>query len=193
MSTKKICLIYLLVLLLLGSLSAEQKYPRPRSSEVVIVTRVVINPGFNYQFFKQYWPLIAFRRERDRGSHSYKANIKSGTRRTFEIPAVDDGNIFLAGKHGIPRDRTLQLTYFEYLLAGNGRLKVILPVGASFVIPEGTNYVYIGTFEFTINNTTFDVEGIRVLDEFDEAQDFVLRTYGSRARLVRVPLIDQEE
>ncbi len=192
MLTKKKCIFPLVFIFLIMSLAAQQSYPRPRASDVVIVTRVVIKPGFDSQFYRQYWPLFSTSQDKNRGQNEYLATIKYGNRYS-EIWAFENESVFLAGKVAIPRDRTLFLSDFEYLLDGNGRIKIILPVGAAFTVPEGINYVYLGTFEYSWDDSSFDVDGIQLLDEFEDAQAFITETYGSGATLVRVPLRSPEE
>ena len=56
-------------------------------------------------------------------------------------------------------------------------------------MPEGVNYVYLGTFTYSIKDEFFNISDIAKSDEFDDASAAVLKAFGKDAQLPRANLL----
>lgn len=198
MSMKRIASALFAGLLVLASASAEPKATKPRSSEVIIVFRVAVRPDVDRDFYSNYAsfrsPWVSAALPRGLGKDEFPADSLSFV--WFEDGASMGTRAYLGPaeglqmvKVGIPKNRTIDLASLRYFLYDNSYLYFDLPVMRKIVIPEGANYVYVGTFTYTIADEYFRISDITLSDEYDGAQAQVAKVYGESARLLRVNLI----
>jgi hypothetical protein len=93
----------------------------------------------------------------------------------------------------IPKDRTIYLERVWVFLFGNLTFSFGLPIEQKIVIPEGANYVYIGSLDYVTKGDFLEVTAVNRRDEYDLACDFVHKNYGEAAQLVRVNLLDPDK
>lgn len=198
MNMKRITSIVAAGLLVLSAASAEPRVSKPRSSEVVIVFRVAITPDVDRDFYSNYasfrspWVSAAL----PRGLKKGELPADSMSFVWFEDGASMGTRVYLGPAAGlqmvkvsIPKNRTLDLVSLRYFLYDNSYLYFDLPVLRKIVVPEGANYVYVGTFTYTLADEYFRIADITLSDEYDGAQAQVAKVYGESARLLRVNLI----
>lgn len=195
---KKILVLIIMFVCTVYSYSRE-KYPKPKANEVVIITRFSTNASFHDYFFSQYFdiPSYALRRSRTpvpQEDRVTTANLYYTTKflRSYSsnVPLRDD--IFLALRLGIPDNRTYILDNAEIYPADFYQFRVILPFNFEITIPEGVNYVYLGTFHYEMEGIQYDIESVTLIDEFEKAEAFVKEKYGEDAELVRIPVTPVE-
>ena len=63
---------------------------------------------------------------------------------------------------------------------------------ARYAVPEGVNYIYLGTFTYSIKDEFFTISDVAKSDEFDAAAVAVAKAYGKEAQLTRANLISLE-
>jgi hypothetical protein len=179
--------------------AAEKKYPKPRKSEVIVVSRVVVDPAIDDEFYtKYYFPKIKDLKtdlpkgyKKDETVRSTicliqpSAGKKDSKKEDERLGDVGD-LLFIKMQRG--DDGTVPILGFKLLLADLNFLEVNLPVYAAAVVPEDENFVYLGTLVYHRGGNFFDIVDADKVDEFEEAQKAVEEHYGSDARLVRVPL-----
>lgn len=178
--------------------SAEQKFPKPKKTEVVVIARAIVDPQINDEFFAKYHDLESRSIVKDKKVKDSEKNTTVslacgyGYRRAWGLAEVKDGT-FVALKVSVPKDRILRFPLFECYPANYAFLKFYLPVSAQIMVPEGVNYVYLGTFTYKVRGLNFEVIDMKLIDEFDAASAFVAEKYGKDAKLMRVPLGPIEE
>ncbi len=193
MNKKTILVSVILAVAVLSVASAEQKFPKPKKTEVVVIARAIVDPPVNDEFFAKYHDLESRSIIKDKKvKDSEKKTSVSlacgyGYRRAWGLAEVNDGT-YVALKVTIPKDRILKFPLFACYPANYAFLKFYLPVSAQIMVPEGVNYVYLGTFSYKVRGFNFDVVDMKLLDEFDAASAFVAEKYGKEAKLMRVPL-----
>jgi len=187
---------------------AEDKISKPRGSEVIIVARIQISPAPNRDFFSHY---ASFETPSTKVSVSRsvrKGDIPNDTLALFtkdQYPKMRFGNVMdfsgysstafgnlgdvSLAKFSIPKNREIEIGYVRVYVVDNGFLFFDVPINRKIVIPEGVNYVYLGTIACTMANEYFEISDISISDEFDGAQAYVAKTFGAQAQLVRVNLL----
>lgn len=180
--------------------AAEDEYDQPREDEVILVVRVVITPEIDDAFYSQYWDFdsnaINMKRNGSEEGETIPSEVYLNTGSTFLIrKSLFLGNVgqFASMKVSIPKDRVINMDMFSVFPASIRFFKLYLPIFASFKIPEGDNYIYLGTFEFEREGNQFEIVNVNKYDEFDKAKEIISERYGSAARLVRVPLQEQKD
>ncbi len=193
MNIKTVLVSVILAAAVISVASAEQKFPKPKKTEVVIIARAIVDPPVNDEFYAQYHKLSSRsitvdKKVKDSEKKTTAALVCGyGYRRTWAEAEVKDGT-YVAMKVSIPKDRILRFPFFECYPANYGLLRFYLPVSAQITVPEGVNYVYLGTFAYKVRGLNFDVVDMKLLDEFDAASAFVAEKYGKDAKTMRVPL-----
>lgn len=195
---KKITIIVLLFVCIAFSY-AKDKYQKPKANEVVIVTRYNTNTSFHENFFSRYYDITscALRKMSTSVPENKRITTASlyyvtGAPRVYEsvVPLQDD--MFLTLRLGIPKTRKYILCNAEILPAGNYQFRIILPFNFEITIPEGVNYVYLGTFDYEMEGIQYDIKSITLIDEFEKASAFIREKYGEDAELVRIPVTPVE-
>lgn len=75
----------------------------------------------------------------------------------------------------------------EYYFYSDRRMKLYLPADFSFTVPEGEQFVYLGTIVYHFTGDDFTLKSIEILDEYDEAQEEFNKMAGTdEFRLCRV-------
>ncbi len=180
---------------MLASFLAADEYKLPREKEVVLAVRLVMEPQIDDAFYSQYWHLrskvikMGGRRVKEGELVSSTANLETGND-MWSRNSLSLGNVgsLATEKVKIPKDRTVYVNGFAVFPANIGLFKIILPIMGQFDVPEGENYVYLGTFVCSWEGDQFEIKNIERIDEYEQAQQIVQRRYGSDARLLRVPL-----
>lgn len=194
-------------LCLSGLSAADKQAKKPRASEVVIVARFEISPALDRDFFSNYayikTPYVEMGSKPKKGEtpadtlvlHSENpANKPNSVVMLFDQQS-DFGALGETGyaKLSIPKSREIVLKFVRVYIVNNPLLYLDLPIQRKIVVPEGVNYVYLGTFSYQMENEYFDIKGISLSDEYDGAKDYVAKTFGSAAGLNRVKLQKLEE
>jgi hypothetical protein len=190
--------------LCLADLAAADKLAKkPRASEVVIVARFELSPALDRNFFSAYTviktPYVEMGSKPKKGAEApadtlalYTKNPSNKDKSAIVYPdAVNDFGVLgetSYAKLPIPKSREIVLNYVRVYIVNNPLLFLDLPIQRKIVVPEGVNYVYLGTFTYQIENEYFDIKDISLSDEFDGAKDYVAKTFGAGAELSRVNL-----
>lgn len=69
----------------------------------------------------------------------------------------------------------------------NREAQFFLPLDIKIKIPQDTQYVYLGTFEYTLDYELMPTN-IKSYDEFDQAKKQIKRATGKDVDLIRVEL-----
>lgn len=180
-------------------IAADDDYKQPREDEAVLAVRLIMDPVIDDAFFSQYWDIRskAIRTKR-KGSEEGEIVPSTSTMvigdSVWNYKDLDLGNLgsLASVEIDIPKDRIVAMNGF-YVYPSNLRIfRMIVPILANFTIPQGENYVYLGTFVCEWEGEQFDIVNIERIDEYDKAQQVIQQRYGSGARLVRVPMSMQE-
>jgi hypothetical protein len=209
---KSIIFAATLIVLALAPAAAEKvkKVTKPRSSEVVLVARIIVSPSIDTEFYSHYVSFEAPGVEatadkslkgKTPDSSVYlelgdatKSMSFAGNKyvRANRVYLGSLGNIGLL-KTDLPKSRQIRLDVARVYIVDNGFLYFELPIYRSITVPEGANYVYLGTFTYTLKNEFFEISDISRSDEFDAAAAAVAKAYGPEAQLVRVNLLDLKD
>jgi hypothetical protein len=201
-----------LVALALAPAAAEsrEKVTKPRSNEVVLVARFVLTPSLDRDFYSHY---VSFKAPgvEAQADKSLKGKTPDdsvyiqygevGKNFTFAKTRYEYVKTAYAGSLGeigyfkvaIPKDRQIRLDSARVYVVDNGFLYFDLPIFRKIAVPEGSNYVYLGTFTYSIKDEYFSIGDISLSDEFDAATVAVAKAYGPDAQLVRVNLLSLED
>ncbi len=187
----------ILLFLTAGAFAETKKYVKPKANQVVIAVKVRVTPGINEAFFSGFYEKFS--------ADSKPKNFQEGQVQPSEAVLMSLGGVFSTGDEyiegvdrvgtavfPIPKNRRIFLQGFKIEPAGLNFLHFYLPIGLEIVVPEGANYVYIGTLTYEVKGIQYDVVGVKKSDEFDEAAAAVKERYGDAATLVRVPLVEPE-
>lgn len=192
---KKNCTVAILLGICLCSVFTREKYEKPATNEVVIITRISVTPAIDDDFYLEYTKING----RTQASHP---KMKKGIdRSTITLNSSHGGlfsagfsypseNSFLAVTSTIPRSGTIKF-HEAKLYPGSPMLnhfEIPLPLGIQVEIPENIKYVYIGSYTFELYGMHFNIEGVETSDEFEEAQAFVREHFGKDVVLVRAPV-----
>ncbi|MDA8424619.1 MAG: hypothetical protein M0Z80_00650 [Treponema sp.] len=204
--TKILAALLCLALLGLSSAGAQTKMTKPRASEVVIVARIQVSPAIDDDFFSHY---AAFETPYAKATVDRKTWKDGKPGETMNLFMKDKGIIrseqsvfnggYLStdfgklgevslGKMNIPGNREIELGYVRVYLDDNAFFFFDVPIERKIVVPQGVNYVYLGTITCTLADEYFDIAHLARSDEFDGAQAYLNQVFGPRAQLVRVNL-----
>lgn len=79
--------------------------------------------------------------------------------------------------------------YMPYYFNGSSKMKLMLPISYNIQVPEGENFLYVGTLVYEYEGDDFSLKGITILDEYDEAQEELNRLFKNKSyKLCRVDL-----
>lgn len=79
--------------------------------------------------------------------------------------------------------------YMLYYFNGSSKMELRLPISYNIQVPEGENFLYVGTLVYEYEGDDFSLKGITILDEYDEAQEELNRLFKNTSyKLCRVEL-----
>ena len=80
--------------------------------------------------------------------------------------------------------------YMLYFFNGSSKMELRLPISYNIPeVPEGENFLYVGTLVYEYEGDDFSLKGITILDEYDEAQEELNRLFKNKSyKLCRVEL-----
>lgn len=192
---KELLIAFLSLALASGSITAES-YPRPLPKEVVIVMRMVMLPAIDDAFFSKYWGkdglIISFRGARGVRASTSELYIDTLGLKSGHLGLGDIGG-WSSVVADIPKNGRVRIRRLSIFPANNHYFQIVIPFNFEFVVPDGVNYVYLGTFEWSWTGVQFELTGVKKIDEFDAAQKVVRERYSPGAQLSRVPLIEIKE
>lgn len=188
-------------LVLAPAAAADKKPTKPRSNEVVLVARFAVSPSIDREFYSNY---VAFKAPGIEATVDKKDKGRTPDDSVYlETNSQIGGTYYTAAKNylaalgeigfvkiQIPKSREIQINGARVYVVGNGFLYFDLPIGAKIVVPEGANYVYLGTFSYSLKDEYFRIGGASKSDEFDAAAVALAKEYGEGAQLVRANLLD---
>jgi len=174
---------------------AQTKYTKPRGdNQVVVITRIDSDANFQEDFFIQYYDIKSYYLKQQRPTKKELTKtmvcfieIDHGKEESLSSVPLQD-NEFSCLRMKVPKDRILTFTHTEIHPVGNKQLRIYLPFNFEIVIPEGTQYVYMGSFNYELEGIQYKVKNVTSFDEFEKAEAFVKENYGEDADLVRVPV-----
>ena len=89
------------------------------------------------------------------------------------------------------RDDNAAIWYdtISYYFNGSNKMKLQLPISYNIQVPEGENFLYVGTLVYEFEGDDFSLKRITILDEYDEAQEELNRLFKNKSyKLCRVEL-----
>lgn len=198
MKVKKIIICVVLLFSLCIAVFGDPKYETVDKGQVVIVTRVSVDPPVNDSFFSQYhqkkapfqnyntWRYV----NKDHVTYAY-LDVNSKVR-SYEEGAPLNSDVFLTKVMTLPKDRIVRMPYFRCFAGNHDVFSFPLDLSVQIVIPEGVTFVYMGSFSYDLDPISFASGEFTLMDEYDDACAFIAEMYGDDARLVRVPLAAME-
>lgn len=190
--------VSLLVLIALPLAWAQEKYTKPRANEVVVVVKFQIDPPIDNQFFSHYAtmsvPGLKVTQDKEkRGEYRptnpvFSSNPSLGLAGYRFDGIVGDMGALTAVTMPIPKNHIIPLEWLQVDLQANPALFFDIDFSRQIVIPEGVNYVYLGTITFSRSGDYFKIGDFVLTDEFDIAKAWVTKSYSPDASLVRVNL-----
>lgn len=79
--------------------------------------------------------------------------------------------------------------YMPYYFNGSSKMELRLPISYDIQVPEGENFLYIGTLVYEYEGDDFSLKRITIVDEYDEAQEELNRLFKNKSyKLCRVAL-----
>ncbi len=191
---KKNILIILILLFSLSGLYAsdyvvDKKYDKkPKKDEVLIVTKISFSPTPDNAFYTKYTKILAGYKTKE---EVIKPRIYIPMRTSWgstSYASLGDESELTSVKFDIPKDRVIRIEFLRSYLANIEYLNIFLPLNIEFTVPEGVNYVYLGSFIYDYEGYQFNIKNIRKVDDYDNAVKFVAEKYGSDVKLERVPI-----
>jgi hypothetical protein len=188
-----------MAVLALAPAAAKDKVVKPRSNEVILVARFVASPSIDRDFYSHYVsfeaPGVSAKADRSLKGKIPDDSVYLETNEPNAAPVWAKWNYmgsigeFGFAKVSIPKKREIQLDGARVYIVDNGFLYFDLPVGRKISVPEGVNYVYLGTFTYSVKDEFFTISDISKSDEFDAAAVAVAKAYGKEAQLTRANLL----
>jgi hypothetical protein len=187
----------------LAPAAAEDKVSKPRSSEVVLVARFVVSPAIDREFYSHYVtfeaPGISAKPDKKLKGKTPDDTIYLETNEPNKAEMWAKWNkLGIVGEIGfvkvsIPKKREIELDDARVYVVDNDFLYFDLPVLRKISVPEGVNYVYLGTFTYSVKDEFFMISDIAHSDEFDDAAVAVTKAFGKDAELTRVNLLPLDD
>lgn len=79
--------------------------------------------------------------------------------------------------------------YMLYYFNGSSKMELRLPISYNIQVPEGENFLYVGTLVYEYEGDDFSLKRIIILDEYDEAQEELNKLFKNKSyKLCRVEL-----
>jgi hypothetical protein len=191
-------LLFIFTTVLLACVSTVYGQPKaklPKANQVVVVARFSMIPDLDLDFFWKFsseyqpeWSKVSWINRAEGASLGLE--IRSNWETYFNFGTLGE---LSAAVLPIPKDRTIIIKDVSAELFSNQWLIFKLPLYCKIVIPEGANYVYIGSLDYVTKDEFLEIQSINRRDEYDLARDFVHKNYSVDAQLVRVNLLDLDK
>lgn len=171
------------------------KYSFPSKKEVFIVGRITVKSDEDMSFFAKTRAVLEENLTKKNSfvipmyydSSEVDKDWAKSQRQLYE-----DGEFFFV-KYDMPKDRIMRFGSISYYYFSDAKTMLRLPLDFSFEVPKDVNYVYIGSFTYTITGDDFTIKNVAVKDEYDEAQEAFNKIAGKKnAKLSRVTLKDYD-
>lgn len=172
-----------------------KKMPLPGKSEVLVVGRIIVKAEEDMDFYAKTRGVKAenFTKQSVISIPMYydeKEVSKDWAKSQRQI--YSDGEFFFV-KYDMPRNRNMQFGAIPYYFFSDRKTQIYLPLDFSFDVPKGVNYVYIGTFTYTVTGDDFTIKNVKVTDEYDQAMEAVKTQFPKKDILLsRVDLKDYD-
>lgn len=190
-------------LITLSAWPLENDKTKPRSNEVVLVFRITTTPQIDDNFFSNYIEIntphiktvFSGKKKSEKPKHSLYIEIN----KTGDIFAQN--NFTYAGSLGefcflkiqIPKNRQVRIDLIQIKIFNNPLLFIKLPVFVKTIVPENTNYLYIGSLNYRFADEFFTISSASKIDEYDAAAVQLAKLYGPDAKLYRANLTEIEK
>lgn len=187
---KRILTILFIFLFLVVFAQAQTPPTKLKKNEVVLIVKIKLQPGIDEEFFRSYLKLI---HTKERPTTAY-LNVLGSTglfaKTTQEIGPL---NSFGYPTYDIPKNNTFSFNGFYIDIFNSFYLRMALPIGLQFTVPEDTPYVYLGTFTYKYSDDYFTGESFEIEDEFDEVLEELRKAIGPDVKLARAVLREYED
>jgi len=167
--------------------AAQETPVRPKANEVVFVAKVRVQPAIPEAFFAGYSDA---RPDKIPATTAYLSLSAKGSAWGGLASPIGPLNRFGYVTMRLPKDRAFSFPDLRVYILDNGYFSITLPVDLEFTVPEGAQYVYLGTFVFVYSDEYFTPVSLSRVDEFDEALAGLKAALGPDARLVRAALVE---
>lgn len=171
---------------------------KPYRNEVLLVFKLGMTPEVDHRFFTEYYnkinnglfdqrtkekvlpPSVTLLTGRDKPS---LATLFSST---WQDMVSKDGYLVVYVKPD--KSRILKMQGFYYFLAQLYDFCLYLPLDAEVRVPDDVSFLYLGTLVYQWEGHQFTIKGMRVVDEYEDALDFLRGEFGPSVELSRAPL-----
>lgn len=166
---KKYVFCLLLITIASLALGAEEKLKKPNAKQVLLVGKIIVDANLDRDFIfntfkmkdeqKKASDLILIPRQMSSEDESD----------TFISRFVNNGTLFFA-HYAKPKKGVLDFYSVDFCFFSHSLAAIILPIFKQIVVPNDTQYLYIGTFKISVRGNDFIIEEIVHYDEYDEAK-----------------------
>lgn len=168
--------------------AAQTAIPKPKANEIVFIFKVQVLPAPPTEFFLNY---VEYRKEAPKTTAWASMQALN---KTFVIPKEGGGplNAFNAVVLTKAKDGEYRLNSLSVYLASASLFELDFGYAKTLSVPEGVQYVYLGTFVFRYTDEFFTPQSFERIDEFDAALVELKAAYGPSVDLIRATLRDPE-
>ncbi len=187
----KICVaVAILAILAVTTITAQAKTKAPGKNQVLLVGRCTIGSTLDDAFYARYFSYDKNPPPKHQISQIKKIPISKTE--TYDEPIGTLGDLYYM-LMDVPSDGVIRLPGLKLYLFGNERASLFLPMPVSIKVPEGSKYLYLGTFTYAFADEYFMIKDISRSDEFDEASVAVKKLYGEKTELSRAVLMQNRD
>lgn len=141
----------------------------PGKKDVMIIGRIVVRNTLDMPFYAKSFDLDANQPD------TYTIPIQF-VRSKYGMEAkkthtYTNGDFFFQTRE-LEKDRLSGYELIPFDFCSSKKARIELPLHAAFTVPEGVQYLYIGSYYYDIANDSFAIKAERI-DEFDQAQALV--------------------
>ncbi|MBN1519841.1 MAG: hypothetical protein JW923_07110 [Spirochaetales bacterium] len=186
---KIVCIGLLFALFCAMPAMAQSAIPKAKTNDVIFVYKLQVLPAIPTEFYLNYadyrktppptvtqinlWPINNF----------------------IAVPVVGDGKLNTFNYVRCSRDKKNEYQFHNLVVrvANMSATSLKFDVGLQANVPEGVQYVYLGTFIFRYSDEFFTPESFERLDEFDLVVEELQAAFGPDVNVARAKLIEPEE
>lgn len=149
--------------------TAEEKIKKPNAKQVLLVGKIIVDANPDRDFIFNTFKMWEGHKEAPDLILLPRQMSPEDWSAAFSRPEVNNGALFFAHyakpKKGVLDFYSVDFCFFSHYLAA-----ITLPIFKQIVVPNDTQYLYIGTFKISVRGNDFIIEEIAHYDEYDEAK-----------------------
>lgn len=145
----------------------------PKKGVCCYVGKIIVNFDKNMDRDFIYQTRAVSEKLRNRPDRFYP-QVGAGPEYTFNF-----GENFCLGTY-TNKERKLRLSKYTCYISGSRKAHFPLPLYLEAEVPEGEGVVYLGTVIYDVSSEDFTIKSIRVVDEYDEAREYLTGISGKK-------------